>query len=241
MTGLLPFIETALRRADRPEPAGTGRRRPSAVAGTGPPRPEHLQPLDHRRLDRRGGRRERSAPAACWSASAPTSTTSARCSSRATSSRTRRPDDNRHETLVPGHEHAGDHRPHQGRRRPGPAAPPAASRSSTSSSSITARRWSSTSTAGPTSRARPTPTAARSTRAPSAIPAPSRRPRKPAVLMLADAVESASRTLVEPDPGADRKPGPRDRRAAAARRPVRRERPDAPRAPRRSRTAWSSR
>ena len=29
------------------------------------------------------------------------------------------------------HEHAGDYRPHQGRRRPGPAAPPARSRSST--------------------------------------------------------------------------------------------------------------
>ena len=36
------------------------------------------------------------------------------------------PDGNRHESLRAGHEHAGHHRPHQGRRRPGPAAPPAA-------------------------------------------------------------------------------------------------------------------
>ena len=41
------------------------------------------------------------------------------------------------------HEHAGDHRPRQGRRRPGPAESHCPSRSSTSSSSITARRWSS--------------------------------------------------------------------------------------------------
>ncbi len=76
-----------VRRADRPEPAGIGRRGPSAVARAGPPRAGHLQPFDQRGLDRRGGGRKRSAPTACWSASAPTSTTSARCSSRAISSR----------------------------------------------------------------------------------------------------------------------------------------------------------
>jgi len=49
---------TPVRRVDRLEPAGTGRRVSSAVAGTGPPGAQHLQPLDHRRLDRRGRRRE---------------------------------------------------------------------------------------------------------------------------------------------------------------------------------------
>ena len=46
----------------------------------------------------------------------------------------------------------------------------------------------------------PIPTAAKLTRACSAIPVPSRRPRKRPYSMLADAVESASRTLVDPTP-----------------------------------------
>ena len=82
----------------------------------------------------------------------------------------------------------------------------------------------------PRAEGSPIPTAARSTRTCSAIPGPKPQTKEAAVLMLADAVESASRTLVDPTPGPDREPGPRHRRAAAARRPVRRERPDAPRA-----------
>ena len=49
------------------------------------------------------------------------------------------------------------------------------------------------------------------------------------MLMLADAVESASRTPGRSHARAHREPGPRDRRTPPARRPVRRERADAPR------------
>ena len=60
-------------------------------------------------------------------------------------------------------------------------------------------------------------------------PGPKPQTKEAAVLMLADAVESASRTPGRSHPGADREPGPRNRRASPARRPVRRERTDAPR------------
>ena len=62
MTGLLALRGTALRRAHRSEPAGTGRHHAPRFAGAGPPRAEHLQPLDHRGLDRRGGRRRHRRP-----------------------------------------------------------------------------------------------------------------------------------------------------------------------------------
>ena len=99
-----------------------------------------------------------------------------------------------------GHEHAGDHRPHQGRRRPGPAASPA--RADHRLHPAAPRHDAGRVLLSPRQRAAGSqiPTAARSTKARSAIPVPSRRPRKPAVLMLADAVESASRTLVDPTP-----------------------------------------
>ena len=57
------------------------------------------------------------------------------------------------------------------------------------------------------------PTAARSTKARSAIPGPKPQTKEAGVLMLADAVESASRVLVEPTPVAHREPG---RRTSAA-------------------------
>ncbi len=97
------------------------------------------------------------------------------------------------------HEHADHHRPRQGRRRPGPAAPPAASRSSTSSSSTTARRWSSISIAAPASE-RANPDGGDVDESSFRYPGPKPQTKEAAVLMLADAVESASRTLVEPTP-----------------------------------------
>ena len=60
-------------------------------------------------------------------------------------------------------------------------------------------------------------------------PGPKPQTKEAAVLMLADAVESASRTLVDPTPGADRGPRPRPGPAALAGRTVRRKRPHAPR------------
>ena len=57
MTCLLPFVERMFQRADRHEPDRAGRPGPSAAAGARPPRAGHVQPLDHRRLARRIGRR----------------------------------------------------------------------------------------------------------------------------------------------------------------------------------------
>ncbi len=57
-------------------------------------------------------------------------------------------------------------------------------------------------------------------------PGPKPQTKEAAVLMLADAVEGASRALAEPTPGADRNFGPRYRHETPARRPVRRVRPD---------------
>ena len=112
-----------VRRADRHQPAGAGRRRPSAAARAGPPR---RAPTTIRSTWRRSPKRRprASAPAACWCAWGPISTTSARCSSRATSSRTRGTTPTGTNAGA-GHEHADHHRPHQRRRRPGPAAPSA--------------------------------------------------------------------------------------------------------------------
>ncbi len=78
-----------VRRADRLEPAGAGRHFASAAARIGAPRAGHLQPFDQRGLDRRGGGRKHRTPRACWSAWGPIFTTSAKCSSRAISSKTR--------------------------------------------------------------------------------------------------------------------------------------------------------
>ena len=63
--GLAAVHRTAVRRADRHQPAGIGRRRSSAVAGTGPASPGDVQPFDQRgvagRGRRRSDRRQRSA------------------------------------------------------------------------------------------------------------------------------------------------------------------------------------
>ena len=64
------------------------------------------------------------------------------------------------------------------------------------------------------------PIAPKSTKARSAIQAPSRRRKEAGVLMLADAVESASRALVEPTPVADREPRRRTGHETAAGRAI---------------------
>lgn len=60
-------------------------------------------------------------------------------------------------------------------------------------------------------------------------PGPKPQTKEVAILMLADAVESATRTLAEPTP-ADRRAGPRPGQPTPDGRAVRRVRPDAPRA-----------
>ena len=109
-------------------------------------------------------------------------------------------DANRHETLRAGDEHADHHRPHQRRRRPRAGSITCRSRSSTSSSSTTARRWSSTFITGRTSRAKPNPDAAEVDESSYRYPGPKPQTKEAAVLMMADAVESASRALVDPTP-----------------------------------------
>ena len=60
-------------------------------------------------------------------------------------------------------------------------------------------------------------------------PGPKPQTKEAGILMVADAVESASRTLSEPTPSRHRGPGHGAGRQAAPRRPVRRVRPDPPR------------
>ncbi len=60
-------------------------------------------------------------------------------------------------------------------------------------------------------------------------PGPKPQSKEAGILMVSDAVESASRTLSEPTPAPDRRAGPRPDQQAAPRRPVRRVRPDPPR------------
>ena len=199
MTGLLPFIEQLFGVLTDLSLLELGDVAHPLLAGTGPPRPEHLQPLDHRRLDRRGGRREhrRPRPAGPRRGLFPRHRQDAQAGlfHRESGRRRQPPRD-----AGARHEHAGDHRPHQGRRRPGPAAPPAAAdhRLDRAAPRHDAGRVSST--AGPPSSSRPIPTAARSTRARFRYPGPKPQTKEAAVLMLADAVESASRTLVDPTP-----------------------------------------
>ncbi len=91
---ILPGRQPAVPRGrardrDGDQPARAGRQHPSAAPGVGPSGPGHPQSFDHGRCHRGVGGRahRRGCPARC--ASAPISTTSARCSSRTTSSRTR--------------------------------------------------------------------------------------------------------------------------------------------------------
>ena len=72
-------------------------------------------------------------------------------------------------------------------------------------------------------------------------PGPAPQTKESAVLMLADVGRKRLPVAARPGPLADRVPGPRNRRAEARRRPVRREQPHAPRAARPSSGASSSR
>ena len=87
---------------DRHQPAGICRRFASVVAGAGPPGAGHIHAQHDRRHAGRGlRRRHRRQSAAGRCASPPTSTTSAKCSSRNTLSRIRA-GENRHNALEPG-------------------------------------------------------------------------------------------------------------------------------------------
>ena len=88
-------------------------------------------------------------------------------------------DGNRHEPRA-GDEHADHHRPRQGRRRPGPPAPPA--RADHRPDRAAPRHDAGRVLLPPEAKRREgrPRRAARSTKARSAIPAPSRRPRRPA-------------------------------------------------------------
>ena len=145
------------------------------------------------------GRRHRRATA-CWCASGPISTTSARCSSRRISSRTKGPDGNRHESLQPAmstliiiaHVKDGADLARQ-HHLPQPIIDFIEQHHGTTLVEYFYRREA--------QRLKDDPDARRaSTKRRSAIPAPSRRRKEAGVLMLADAVESASRALVDPTP-----------------------------------------
>ena len=177
MTGLLPLIERLFGVLTDISLLGTGRRRPSALAGTGPPGPEHVQPLDHRRHDRRGGRRRHRRPGTAGPRrrlfSRHRQDAQAGLFHRKPGRRSQSPRDPRARHEQPGH-----HRPHQGRRESRPAASPArahhrlhppASRHDAGRLFLRAGQ--------PAEQAEPG-RAARSRRARSAIPAPSRRRRK---------------------------------------------------------------
>ena len=87
---VLPRRQPAVRRElvrnrHRDQPARAGRYHAPVAAGAGPARPGDAQPLDHRGDDRRERPPSGSAAMPCSSASAPISTTSARCSSPITS------------------------------------------------------------------------------------------------------------------------------------------------------------
>ena len=127
-----------------------------------------------------------------------------------------------------GPEHAGHHRPRQGRHGPGRAVPPARADRRPDPA---APRHDAGRVLLPRSRCGSYDggTARRGWRRRSAIPARSRRSREAGILMLADAVESSSRALSTPTPGEPDEAGPRPADEAAARRPIRGERPDADR------------
>ena len=126
---LLPRRQPAVRRElvrhrHGDQPARAGRHHPSAAPGVGPPGPGHAQPLDHRRHDRRGGRRadRRRCLAGAHRGLLPRHRQDAQAALLR-----REPGGGGQPARQPraGDEHADHHRPRQGRRRPGPAAPPA--------------------------------------------------------------------------------------------------------------------
>ncbi len=199
MTGLLPFIEKLFGVLTDISLLELGDVSHPLLAGAGPPRPEHLQPLDHRGLDRRGGRRSHRRRGLLVRVGAYFHDIGKMLKpeyfveNQSTAG-------SRHESLVPGHEHAGDHRPHQGRRRPGPAARACPSRSSISSSSTTARRWSKYFFDLASEQSQADPNGAEVDESSFRYPGPKPQTKEAAVLMLADAVESACRSLVDPAP-----------------------------------------
>ena len=200
MTGLLPFVERLFGVLTDLSLLGTGRHHPSAPARAGPPRAEHLQPLDHRRLDRRSGGRGDRRPRAARAAWGPTSTTSARCSSRATSSRTRARKATATNTLVPamstlviiahikdGADLARQH------HLPQPIIDMIEQHHGTMLMEYFYDRAQTQQAADPNG--------GEVDENLFRYPGPKPQTKEAAVLMLADAVESASRTLVDPTPG----------------------------------------
>ena len=177
--GSLPFLENAFGHRHGHQPARAGRHHPPAASGAGPPSAGHAQPLDHRRGHRRGrGRADRRRrPAGAHRSLFPRHRQDAQAALlRREPGRLGQPP----RQPRAGDEHADHHRPRQGRRRPGPPAPPAradhrpdraAPRHDAGRVLLSTR---------PTAAAAPTRTARPFTRVPSAIPGPSRRPRRPA-------------------------------------------------------------
>ena len=98
------------------------------------------------------------------------------------------------------HEHAGDHRPHQGRRRPGPAAPPAAADHRPDRAAPRHDAGRVLLPAGEPAEGQADPDGGEVDESSFRYPGPKPQTKEAAVLMLADAVESASRTLVDPTP-----------------------------------------
>ena len=201
---LLPGREPAVHRecpGDRHghQPARAGRQHPSPAPGAGPPRPGHAQPLDHRRRHRRVGGRthRRRCPAGPHRGLFPRHRQDAQAA--LLRGEPGRPDQPPRQAR-PGDEHADHHRPRQGRGRPGPAAPPA--RADHRLDRAAPRH-----DAGrvllprgqPAQRQQPRRLAGRR-KLPTAIPGPKPQTKEAAILMVADAVESASRTLSDPTP-----------------------------------------
>ena len=128
-----------------------------------------------------------------------------------------------------GDEHADHHRPRQGRRRPRPPAPPARADHRPDRA---APRHDAGRVLLPRGQPRGTsgnPDAATVQESAFRYPGPKPQTKEAGILMIADAVESASRTLSEPTPARIESLVRDLIDEAAARRPVRRVRPDPPR------------
>ena len=166
-----------------------------------------------------------STPGACWSAWGPISTTSARCSSRSISSRIRGPTHNRHDALVPAmstliiiaHVKDGADLARQ-HHLPESIIDFIQQHHGTTLVEYFYNRAS--------ERSENDPDGGEVEESAFRYPGPKPQTKEAAVLMLADAVEGASRALAEPTPARIEDLGPRHRHEAAARRPVRRMRPD---------------
>ena len=221
--GSLPFVENAFGIVHRDQPAGAGRHHPPALAGAGPPGAGHAQPFDHRRSDRRSGRRaDRRRRAA-----GPHRGLFPRHRQDAQAALFRREpggSTSRHANLAPamstliiiGHVKDGVDLGRQ-HHLPEPIIDLIEQHHGTTLVEYFFHEANRRSGANPDG----------STVQESAFRYPGPKPQTGGgLLMLADAVESASRTLSEPTPVTHRGPGQRPDRQAPARRPVRRVRPD---------------